>query len=297
MRPFSLKILPVLLIWVFAYPLQAGTGQAETRNIQYSFTIKNTSNKVVPEVVFQTYGPVPETSWQKVLQTDSSYNYRATGDNFGNRILQFTFENLPPFSSKIVRIRSEIQSFENHRGLTSGLSPDNQKHLDSSEIYLLPEPHVESDHPEVIELSKKLQQDDPLATAKAIFDWVAGNIQYSGYRSKPQGALYALQHKNGDCTEYMALFVALCRAAGIPARGIGGYVVKQDKIVKPEDYHNWAEFYHDGTWQLADPQEKKFMEDEQNYIAMRVIGKSSGNFLTDNSRFMVSGNNIKVKMN
>jgi hypothetical protein len=82
MRPFSLKILPVLLIWVFAYPLQAGTGQAETRNIQYSFTIKNTSNKVVPEVVFQTYGPVPETSWQKVLQTDSSYNYRATGDNF-----------------------------------------------------------------------------------------------------------------------------------------------------------------------------------------------------------------------
>jgi transglutaminase-like putative cysteine protease len=95
----------------------------------------------------------------------------------------------------------------------------------------------------------------------------------------------------------MALFVALCRAAGIPARGIGGYVVKQDKIVKPEDYHNWAEFYHDGTWQLADPQEKKFMEDEQNYIAMRVIGKSSGNFLTDNSRFMVSGNNIKVKMN
>jgi transglutaminase-like putative cysteine protease len=286
MRYCSLKILLIILIWAFTCPLQAATENTDTKSIQYSFTITNSSNKVAPEVVFQTYGPVPQTSWQKVLQTDSSYTYQTTEDSLGNQVLQFTFENLPPFSTKIVRIRSEVNS-----------THQPQKQSEISKNYLLPEPHIESDHPEMIELAKKLQQEETLATVKAIFDWVAGNVQYSGYRSKPQGALYALQKKNGDCTEYMALFVALSRAAGIPARGIGGYVIEQDRIVKPADYHNWAEFHHDGTWQLADPQEKKFMENEKNYISMQIIGESSGNSLAGNSRFMVSGNNIKVKMN
>ena len=47
-----------------------------------------------------------------------------------------------------------------------------------------------------------------------------------------QDARHALETHAGDCTEYMALFVALCRRSGIPARGLGGYVCEKDKVLR-----------------------------------------------------------------
>ena len=281
-----LKLLVIHWILVAVNPVLAAAEQNKSKTIQYSFTITNTSNRIASEVVFQTFAPVSETSWQVIPRTGSSHTYKTITDEAGNQILEFTIKNLPPFSSKIIYIRSEVGNRQSPKIFS-----------DASENYLQPEFHIESDHPAMIDLAEKLKQEENLATAKAFFNWAAANIRYSGYRSKSQGALYALQHKSGDCTEYMSLFIALCRAAGIPARGIGGYVIAQDAILKPENYHNWAEFYHNGVWHLADPQEKKFMKEEQNYIAMRIIGDSPDNSMVDNGRFMVTGDNIKVKMN
>jgi len=40
------------------------------------------------------------------------------------------------------------------------------------------------------------------------------------------GAIWAYDHRSGDCTEFTNLFIALCRAAGIPAKFISGYSYK-----------------------------------------------------------------------
>ena len=55
---------------------------------------------------------------------------------------------------------------------------------------------------------------------------------YVGYIKNDRGALYALKTKEGDCTEFMHLFVALCRANKIPARCIGGYVQREKRDFK-----------------------------------------------------------------
>jgi transglutaminase-like putative cysteine protease len=126
---------------------------------------------------------------------------------------------------------------------------------------------------------------------------VADNLRYAGYVKNARGARYALAHQKGDCTEFMALFVALCRADRIPARGIGGYVLKNSSIVKPAGYHNWAEFYHDGVWHAVDPQNNVFMPSLTEYIAMRIIGDPANSSLPAFSRFGFKGHGLAVRMN
>jgi len=71
--------------------------------------------------------------------------------------------------------------------------------------------------------------------------------------------LWALEKRLGDCSEYSYLFVALCRAAGIPARIQAGFAFHSENEVL-EDGHMWAEYYLenygwvpvDVTWRLFD---------------------------------------------
>ena len=61
-------------------------------------------------------------------------------------------------------------------------------------------------------------------------------------------ALEILEQRCGDCSEHALLFVALCRAAGIPARRCSGFVC----IGSLWGSHAWAEVWV-GEWVGADP--------------------------------------------
>jgi hypothetical protein len=85
-----------------------------------------------------------------------------------------------------------------------------------------------------IELIDKIEH--PWDRAAVFVRWVRQNIhpQIGPYTS----VTAALENRRGDCEEMAAVFVALCRAVGIPAR----------LVWVPN--HNWAEFYltdHDGA--------------------------------------------------
>lgn len=61
-------------------------------------------------------------------------------------------------------------------------------------------------------------------------------------------ALEILKTMRGDCSEHATLFVALCRAAGIPARKCSGYVC----VGEQWGAHAWAEIWV-GAWMGVDP--------------------------------------------
>jgi transglutaminase-like putative cysteine protease len=96
-----------------------------------------------------------------------------------------------------------------------------------------------------------------LAKAKAIYDWTVENM----YRDPEtvgcgKGDVCALLKKpGGKCTDISSVFIALCRASGIPTREIFG--VRLGK--KPEEIitgyqHCWAEFFLPGRgWVPVDP--------------------------------------------
>ncbi|MBI4644655.1 MAG: transglutaminase domain-containing protein [Deltaproteobacteria bacterium] len=95
------------------------------------------------------------------------------------------------------------------------------------------------------------------AKAKAIYDWICQNMYRDpDTRGCGTGDVCALLKKpGGKCTDISSVYVALARAAGVPAREIFGLRLGK----KPEEditqyQHCWAEFYLPGYgWVPVDP--------------------------------------------
>lgn len=119
------------------------------------------------------------------------------------------------------------------------------------DIYIEEEKYIESKSRIINEIAYGLMGKDTKDTVKAIYDYVIGHLEYGGYNPDNTGAIKALKQGRGDCTEYSDLFVALCRASGIPARVIEGYTCeKGDRSIG----HNWSEVYfEDIGWVPFDP--------------------------------------------
>ncbi len=80
-----------------------------------------------------------------------------------------------------------------------------------------------------------------------IYGWVLDHVSYENISWV--GAEDCYRHQRGACGEYAALFVAICRAAGIPARINTGYWAD-----KTDGMHIWAEFLlPSGEWIPVDP--------------------------------------------
>ena len=264
-----------------------GAGYSIPKQIQYSFTLQNRSHQVLKQAELWTFAPVKQTASQQCLKLEANYPYRVLTDDSGNQVLHFIFENLAPHGSRVVTIKANLLVSARANPIASKPCP----------LDLKPQKHIESDHPAIIQAAHRLQATGLSKTIEKVFNWVADQMRYSGYADKDRGALYALEHRKGDCTEYADLFVALCRANGIPARPVGGYICPQSGVIKAGDYHNWGEFYKDGIWSLADPQNNVLMKNGADYIAMRIIHASDDDPMGPYNRFRFQGEGLKVRMN
>lgn len=96
-----------------------------------------------------------------------------------------------------------------------------------------------------------------LAKAKAIYDWTIENMYRDPQtRGCGKGDVCALLLKpGGKCTDISSVYVALCRAAGVPAREVFGLRLgkKAEQDISSWQ-HCWAEVFIPGAgWIPADP--------------------------------------------
>lgn len=109
----------------------------------------------------------------------------------------------------------------------------------------------------------------PLAKARAIYDYTVDNLTYdkSGTGWGKGDILYACDAKRGNCTDFHALLIGLCRASGIPARFIIGFPLPEGKKEGSiAGYHCWAEFYIEGKgWIPADASEASKNKAKKEY--------------------------------
>jgi len=283
---FASLVMVALGVLVFRPPIPQ-TGQRFPRYIQYGFTLENTSNRAIQNAELWAYAPVAQTAAQRCQGIRTSHPSQAVVDSTGNRIIHFTFDLFPPYATKIVNVEATLLLSE---------KPD-PCNIDDPVPFLKAEPYCESDDPAIRRLARELEAPKPLNTAENIFKWVNANVTYSGYARNARGALYALKHKSGDCTEFMYLFAALCRASKIPARCMSGFISKEDGLLKPGAFHNWAEFYHGGSWWISDPQNGVFMKNSSGYIAIRIINGLEGSAIPRFDRFQIRGEGLKGRMN
>lgn len=87
-----------------------------------------------------------------------------------------------------------------------------------------------------------------LARARGIYDAVIRHMRYD--QDVPGwgrgDAARACRIGRGNCTDFHSLFIALARAAGIPARFKIGATIPTDPGAPAFGYHCWAEFYLTG---------------------------------------------------
>lgn len=94
---------------------------------------------------------------------------------------------------------------------------------------------------------------NPYRIGRKIFNYVIDHIEYElagGWNIAPA----VLERGTGSCSEYSFVYIAVCRAAGLPARYVGSIVVRGDDASWDETFHRWVEIYLPGYgWLPVDP--------------------------------------------
>ena len=166
----------------------------------------------------------------------------------------------PDLSGVGQTIRAGAIEIQDAKLLRAGPSdPDARRYVD-------PEPLIESDAPEIraeAELAVRGVQGDR-ARVEQLTRYVNALLDKKPTVSLPS-AREVLRTKVGDCNEHTALYVAMARSLGIPARISVGLVYVRG-ITGAFYYHAWPEVYLDegggrGLWLPVDPTLNQFPAD------------------------------------
>jgi len=255
------------------------------RQIRLNLVIENPTNRTLTNQIVWLYAPVKRTATQQLEKLDINLPYQLTEDALGNQIIKLQFDQFPPYGTKLVSIRADLL-------MSASPSPSQLKR---SGLFLDEERYVEANDPVIQSTAALVRTPQAVDTVGSIYQWVKSNMHYAGYIADDLGARYAVLNKRGDCTEYAYLVTALARANRIAARTLGGYVMDRNGAPRADEYHNWAEVYVDGTWQLLDAQKENFQIKTEQYVAMRIISSTVTNVLEASHRFRVQGE-VNVRM-
>lgn len=250
------------------------------------FEARNTTNQRIDGGDLLVFAPVGLTATQQLRELRVSRPSAVEKDAFGNRIVRVPLGDVPPYGLVPVTITAML-------GIASQAQPTPKPR---ASLYRGVETYIETESEAIVELAASLKGKTAMDSGRAFHRWIATKIKDSGFVGRDRGAAFALDKGLGDCSEMAYLHVALCRAAGIPARYVGGYVVESSALLVPEEYHNWSEFYDGKTWRISDPQKRQFNRFPSRFVATNIGGVSTEGPLQGVHRYKATAEAIKVRM-
>lgn len=230
-----------------------GPGNAKDVDIHIAIPVDRPSQKINAAI---TYSPKP---------TD------IIADKWGQETAHFEFKNIP---SGEVR---EAEMFVNASiyDIRYFLFPDKIGSLEEipseiTSLYLENNEKYGIDHPVIQNAVKNVVGDEknPYWIARKIFNYLIDNMYYEmvgGWNTAPT----VLERGNGSCSEYSFVYIAMCRAAGLPARYVGSVVVRGDDSSFDDVFHRWVEIYLPSYgWVPVDPSggDRFSPRDQANYF-------------------------------
>jgi len=220
-------------------------GNYQIYSFDLSYNLKNSNlYPVKTEIAIP-----PETNYQEIIINDMIPKpNNITVDKDGNWLAEYS---LSASETKRIRILGKAKAH---------LIPKEEKISDEQKKeYLLPKKYWEVNDLQIKKLAKELKN------PYAIYQYVVKNLTYdfSKVTSKSDriGAKKVLENpKSSVCLEFTDLFIALSRAAGIPAREINGFAYTKNAEERPislvkDVLHAWPEYYDEAlnTWIMIDP--------------------------------------------
>ena len=218
----------------------------------HRFSVTNPSDAAIERYYHRVSIPPTEPPRQRLLEIEYPYPESWRKKPHKNGVDDYVEVKLeiPPHTTlaRSIRFILELRPYD-----LRPEAPGADAVSASARRYLAPSPLVESDDPRIAAIAAALPGSDALQRLEYAHRYPGQVLQYRDMRDS-QGALFALEHGYGDCTEYAALFVALARDLGFPARLTAEFNVPGDE---PRTYgwpnHHAAEVLVGGRWIPADP--------------------------------------------
>lgn len=227
--------------------INASFGQYQIFDFKFNYAVENSNTA---SDFYQIALP-PDTLYQKVFYKNiNPQPANVEVDQDGNWLAIY---KLKPQEKLVVKAQGKVRLFSEPQSNSFFNSQNNFQN------YLSPAKYWETDDPNI----KKIAQE--LKTPRKIYDYVLKTLNYDykriGEGAERLGAAGVLQSPNQAlCMEFTDLFIALARAANIPAREINGYAyTTNNKIQSLEPtidiLHSWPEYYDYAkeTWVPVDP--------------------------------------------
>lgn len=224
----------------------AGFGQFQVFSFNLSYHLENPLSRTSSTEIALP----PDTAFQKVYITKiDPAPTNVTIDSDGNWLANY---DLSPRQRVDITVTGSVQIFASYRSFTKSTNQQLNDNLQPSDYW-------QTGDPKIVALANELK------TPKAIYDYVSETLHYDSNRVQPNvqrmGASAILASPNqAICMEFTDLFIALSRAAGIPAREINGYAYTENPDVQPiglvaDVLHSWPEYYdkEKGVWIPVDP--------------------------------------------
>ncbi len=255
--------------------ISAAYGESQVFDVDLSYFLENpTITTAIKEIALP-----PDTAHQRVYITELEPKPKTVlSDRDGNWLAQY---ELLPAQRLDIRAKAQIT-------LKMQPIPDTQKGLDDLAVYTRPLKYWESQNPEIQKLATQY------TTPRAIYSYVVETLSYDYKRvnESPRrlGAAAALRDPDrAICMEFTDLFIAIARAAGIPARESIGFAYTNNAKLRPLSFvsdvlHAWPEYYDatrkrwipvDPTWADTTGGVNYFDKLDFNHITFAVLGESS----------------------
>lgn len=245
-----------LFLCVFFSCLPGAYGQNARGSRTFDFTYDVTLKEIPPKTrQVRIWIPLASTDAHqtvRILKISSSVSHRITREAiYGNRMLYATMQ--PPYSAdsefKVVyRITRKAYS----EGDYSSLQRYNQDPPLNPRLmarYLEPNRLIPTSG-SIARIANATTQgkQGEIDKAYALYNYVFQNMRYdkSGTGWGRGDALWACDAKHGNCTDFHSLFIALARAAKIPASFDIGFPLPANREGNIPGYHCWARFYVEG---------------------------------------------------
>jgi len=253
-------------------------------NVEYFFELRPNPKKSDRTKDLKLWIPIPR-EWEsqkavKIISVQPEPHAKYADPEFDNLMLFWDFGKEPEQPSYRVDVKYRLESYEIHAEIDPTKIGPYDKTSDDYALYTR-STHTVSITPKIRELAQAAvgDEENPYLQAKRIFDFVQKKMRYRGGKGSGIQTLLDTLVKDektgeacyeGECGQYSAFFVALCRSVGIPARSVSAFVgwrtwpwIEEedarpwghgDRTFKALGRHNWAEILLPNYgWMPVDP--------------------------------------------
>ncbi len=215
-----------------------GPGEVQTVDVYFALPSDRPNQKIIGDIIFH-----PEPA--EIIQ-----------DRWGQKVAHYHLTDVPLTERMRTQIVVNVELYDarwfvfpDNVGAMDDIPKDiRQTYLGDEEKYCIHDPIIVKAVKEAVGEEKR-----PYWIMRKIYKYVRDNLFYErvgGWNVAPA----ILERGNGSCSEYSFVFIAMCRAAGLPTRYQGAVAIRGDDASIDDVFHRWCECFLPGYgWVPVDP--------------------------------------------